>query len=250
MDALVLAAGYGSRLRNVAPCKPLVQVHGIALLEIAISQLADAGASRVVVATGYLAEAVEAALPAIALRAQIEVVPCRVPDFRQPNGWSVIAGSADFADRFLLVMGDHILSHDLLARLLAGAPGDADAVLAIDRRVNSPLVDPDDATWVELDEGEAIRRIGKDIAQYDAVDCGAFVATPALPEAIAAAIRNGRPGSLSDGMQALAERGRARTVDIGDAWWIDVDDEKFLRLAEAQVRTHLPEIFGSPGKPA
>ena len=248
MDALILAAGYGSRLSDVVPCKPLAQVHGVPLLEIAIRQLADAGASRVVVTTGYLADEVEATLPAIAHRTGVEVVARRVPDFRQPNGFSVIAGSAGFTERFLLVMADHILSHDVLATLLSGAPEDADAVLAIDRRVGSPLVDPDDATWVRLGEGGTIQRIGKELELYDAVDCGAFVATPALPDAIATAVRNGKPGSLSDGMQLLADRGRACTVDIADAWWIDVDDERSLRLAEAQVREHLPELFQGTGE--
>ena len=48
------------------------------------------------------------------------------------------------------------------------------------------------------------------------LDCGAFVAGPGLSRAIAAAIGNGQPGSLSDGMQLLAGQGQAKVVDIGD----------------------------------
>ena len=249
-DALVLAAGYGSRLREVAPCKPLAKIHGVSLIEIAVRQLAGVGVQRVTVATGYLADEIEAALPVIAQRAGIAVEARRVRDCRQPNGHSVIAGSAGFDGRYLLVMADHILSHELLSALVANAPADADAVLAIDRRVASPLVDPDDATWVRMGKGNAIARIGKGLEHYDAVDCGAFVAGPALSRAIAAAIENGQPGSLSDGMQLLAGQGRAEAVDIGDAWWIDVDDAKALRLAEAQVREHLPQVFDTKGAEA
>jgi len=246
-DALVLAAGYGSRLSDIAPSKPLAQVHGVPLIEIAIRQLAGVGVQRVAVATGYRADEVEAALPAIARRAGVTVEARRVPDFRKPNGHSVIAGSAGFDGRYVLVMADHILSHELLSALVARAPVDADATLAIDRRVGSPLVDPEDATWVRLGEGTAIARIGKGLAKYDAVDCGAFVAGPALSRAIAAALGNGQPGSLSDGMQRLADTGRAQTVDIGEAWWIDVDDAKALRQAEAQVRQYLPQVFDPQG---
>ena len=245
MDALVLAAGHGSRLRNIAPCKPLAKVHGVPLLELSLRQLAGVGVARAVVATGYRAEEIEAALPAMAGRAGIEAVSRRVDDHRQPNGYSVIAGSEGLEGPFLLVMADHILSHDLLRSLVENTPVDCDVALAVDRRVSSPLVDSEDATWVALGPKGAIERIGKEIAPYDAVDCGAFLATPALPHAIAGAVRGGAPGSLSDGMQHLADRCRAMAVDIGDAWWIDVDDEKAMRLAEAQVRDHLPEIYSA-----
>ena len=118
-------------------------------------------------------------------------------------------------------------------------------MLAIDQRITSPLVDPDDATWVARDAAGAILRIGKSISAYDAVDCGAFRASPALLDAIRAAIRDGASGSLSDGMQRLADQGRAQTVDIGDAWWIDVDDARALELARHQIRDQLPELFAS-----
>jgi 1L-myo-inositol 1-phosphate cytidylyltransferase len=243
MDALILAAGMGTRLREVEPCKPLTRLHGFSLLEIAVQQLALAGARRVRVATGYHAEQVEAALPELARRAGVAVEARRVPDFRLPNGHSVLAGAAGFAGDFLLVMADHVLSYAIL-RDLAACPLDGmGAVLAVDRRITSPLIDPDDATWVAVDEAGRIDRIGKALRQYDAVDCGAFRASPALLDAITAAIAAGQPGSLSDGMQRLADLRRAGTVDIGDAWWIDVDDPRALALAAQQAAGHLPHLF-------
>lgn len=112
--------------------------------------------------------------------------------------------------------------------------------LAVDYRCDNPLVDPDDATWVKLDERGFIRAIGKTIPEYDAVDCGAFLATPELADAIRAAIAEGKAGSLSEGMQRLADAGRAATLDIGTAWWLDVDDPRAHELAEAQARANCP----------
>jgi len=243
MDALVLAAGMGSRLREAEACKPLTMLHGRSLLDIAICQLARAGAGRVVVATGYKAEQVEAALPDIAARSGIAVESRRVENYKQPNGYSVLAGAAGLDGEFLLVMADHVFSAAILASLMEAPPPPGGVTLAIDRRVRSPLVDPDDATWVELGRGQRIARIGKVIPSYDAVDCGAFRASPALPEAIRAAIGAGMAGSLSDGMQYLANQGRAATIDIGDAWWIDVDDVRALDIARAQAPRFLPELF-------
>lgn len=245
MDALILAAGMGSRIRAVEPVKPLTPIHGRSLLEIAVRQLAGAGATRVKIATGYRGDEVAAALPGIARQAGIAVEAQPVRDYRQPNGHSVIAGAEGFAGDFLLVMADHILSHAVLAPL-AALPGPVNgAALAIDRRTTSPLIDPDDATWVATRADGTIRAIGKTISEYDAVDCGAFRAGPALLEAIRAALRDGAPGSLSDGMQRLADEGRATTVDIGDGWWIDVDDAHALGLARAHAPAMLPGIFGA-----
>lgn len=243
MDALIIAAGAGSRLRSVADPKPLAPILGLPLIEIGVRQAARAGAGRVVVVTGYRADAVEAALPAISSRVGIPVASQRVDDWRLPNGHSVIAGASLISGNYLLLMADHIFADPILANLRAGGAPTDGVTLAIDRRTRGSLIDPDDATWVDLDNCGHIRAIGKDIASYCAVDCGAFLATPALSAAIAETIAQGRPGSLSDGMQRLADQGRAATMDIAESWWIDVDDPRAFALAQAQISNRLPHLF-------
>lgn len=244
MDALIIAAGYGSRLRALAQSKPLVEVNGVPLIELGIRQAARAGAQKVVVATGHEAERLESFLADLARRSGIEIEAARVADWSVPNGYSVIAGASRIAGDYLLLMADHIFDSSILERLAGQGAASRGVTLAIDRRLDNPLVDPDDATWVETRPGGFIRAIGKRIAHHDAVDCGAFLATPELAEAIAEAIRGGAAGSLSEGMQRLADVGRAAVMDIGEAWWLDVDEPRFHALAEAQAPLHLPELFG------
>ncbi|MCZ8019109.1 NTP transferase domain-containing protein [Novosphingobium sp.] len=246
MDALIIAAGFGSRLRDVSDSKPLTPISGIPLLELGARQARAAGAERVVVVTGHEAERIEAALPSIADRAGLPVVAQRVADWTKPNGWSVIAGAEVIAGNYLLMMSDHIFSAPILAGLARQGSADRGVTLAIDRRCDNPLVDPDDATWVQTDARGFIRAIGKTIPDYDAVDCGAFLATPELAEAIRTAIAAGKAGSLSEGMQRLADAGRAATWDIGTAWWLDVDDPRAFELAEAQAPAELPEVYTRP----
>lgn len=245
MDALILAAGMGSRLRSLFNSKPLATICGLPLIEIAIRQAATAGCRQVVVVTGYRASEVEAALPAIAEMAGVRVFAQRVDDWSRPNGYSVLAGAERLAGNYFLMMADHIFSAPILRKLANVAASDRDVTLAIDRRTQGPHIDPDDATWVGICADGFIQAIGKHIDRREAVDCGAFLATPRLAEAIEVAIAAGRSGSLSDGMQVLADRGRAATVDIGDAWWLDVDDPRAHALAEAEVAGQLPEIFGA-----
>ena len=244
MDALIIAAGFGSRLRDISDSKPMTPIAGIPLLELGVRQAKAAGAQRVVVVTGHEAERLEAALPALAERAGITVVAQRVEDWSKPNGWSVIAGADVIAGNYLLMMSDHIFSGSILTRLAQQGGADRGVTLAVDFRCDHPLIDPDDATWVKLDQAGFIEAIGKTIAPYDAVDCGAFLCTPELAEAIRAAIAEGKAGSLSEGMQKLADADRAATMDIGLAWWLDVDDPRAFDLAEAQAPAQLPEIYG------
>lgn len=244
MDALIIAAGFGSRLSSLSPSKPLTPIAGIPLIELGVRQAKAAGASRVVVVTGHEAERLEAFLPGLSDRAGVPVVPERLGDWSTPNGYSVMAGAARIDGDYLLMMADHIFSARILRDLAHSGSAARGVTLGIDRRVDSPLVDPDDATWVKHDGAGRITAIGKTIAEYDAVDCGAFLATPELAAAIGSAIAAGKPGSLSDGMQLLADAGRAWTMDIGEAWWIDVDDPRAHALAEAQTPGQLSDIYG------
>lgn len=243
MDALIIAAGYGSRLRDIADSKPLAPIAGVPLLELGVRQARAAGVERVVVVTGHHAIEIEKFLPSLSNRIGIPVVSERLQHWSTPNGYSVIAGAAKIEGDYLLMMADHIFSGGILDKLAKQGMKSRGVTLAIDRRTDNPLVDPDDATWVKTDPDGRIEVIGKNIPEYDAVDCGAFLATPELARAIQTAINQGKSGSLSDGMQLLADAGRAATMDIGDAWWMDVDDPRAHAMAEAEAPKWLKEIY-------
>ena len=245
MDAVIIAAGFGSRLREISDSKPMTLVAGVPLLELGVRQARAAGAQRVVVVTGHEAERLEAALPALSHRAGIAVEAARVADWSKPNGWSVLAGAERTNGNYLLMMSDHVFSAPILTGLAQQGGPDRGVTLAVDRRIDDPLIDPNDATWVSRDERGFIRAIGKTIPAYDAVDCGAFLCTPELAEAIREAIAAGHAGSLSEGMQRLADAGRAATWEIGGAWWLDVDDPRAHALAEAQAPRFLPEVYAA-----
>ncbi|WP_421836498.1 NTP transferase domain-containing protein [Novosphingobium sp.] len=245
MDAVIIAAGYGSRLASLSPSKPLTPVCGVPLIEIGIRQAAAAGVTRVVVVTGHRADAVEGFLAGLSQNVAVEIETVRVDDWSKPNGFSVMAGASRCEGDYLLMMADHMFDSAILAALRSVGSETRDVTLAIDRQTESPLVDPDDATWVKLDANGFISAIGKTIPAWDAVDCGAFLATQRLAEAIASAIAAGKSGSLSDGMQWLADRGRAATYDIGGAWWMDVDDPRAHDLAEQLAPRHLTAAFAA-----
>jgi len=223
MNCLIIAAGHGSRLREVSPCKPLTPVAGTALIERVIRAAAAGGATAFTVVTGHEAERVEgflAGLPEWPIRA------VRTADWSLPNGHSVLTGAEAIDGDYLLTMSDHLFDPAIVRRLIAAPP--APLTLAVDRDLAAPLLDIHDATKVETGAGGAIVRIGKLLERYDAIDTGLFRATPALAEAI----RRGG-GSLSEGVQRLADAGKARALDVTGLRWLDVDDPAGLAKAEA-----------------
>ena len=234
MKCLVLAAGLGSRLREISPSKPLTPVAGIPLVEHVIARAAIAGASEFVVVSGYRAEPLERFLRGLAARMGVAVTCVRVADWTLPNGHSVLAGSQQIEGDYLLLMSDHLFDPQIALRLLETADRRAAVTLAVDRQCSGPLIDLEDATKVETAAGRIVR-IGKMLDRFDAIDTGVFLATPALADAIRCAIAAGGEGSLSEGIQRLADEGRARASDIGGARWIDVDSPRMLALAEAMA---------------
>jgi hypothetical protein len=57
---------------------------------------------------------------------------------------------------------------------------------------------------------------------------------PAIFGAIEESLDN-NDSSLSGGIRVLASKGKAKTFDIKDGYWIDVDDEKTYKLAENKL---------------
>lgn len=235
MKCLIIAAGMGSRLRSMAPSKPLALVNGTPLLEHVARAGRAGGATRFVVVTGYEADGIERFLPHLAETVGVPVEAVHNPEWERPNGVSVLAAAAAPDEPFILLMSDHLFDPAILIRLIAAHRTDAALTLAVDADISSPILDLDDATKVALGPDGRILRIGKTLERYDAVDTGIFIATPTLLEAIREALAAGGAGSLSEGVQRLADRGLAWGAPIGGQWWIDVDDEAAHRRAEATL---------------
>jgi choline kinase len=248
VDCLIIAAGQGTRLRSRAPSKPLAQVCGAPLIEHIVRMAAAGGASAFTIVTGYEAEGIESFLAGLADRSGLAIEAVRNPQWARPNGVSVLAAAARLRSEFILLMSDHLFDPAILSGLLAGRRADAALTLACDRRITRPELDLDDATKVKLGAEGRIARIGKTLPDYDAVDTGIFVSGPALFEALEASLSAGGAGSLSEGVQSLAEAGSAFSHDSGDGWWLDVDDEPAFLRAELELPAQLA-AFNLPASP-
>jgi len=234
MQGLIVAAGQGVRLRAIAPSKPLALVNGVPLIERVIENARLGGIDEFVVVTGYEGRRLEAFLKRLAARKGVSIFTVRNLAWERANGLSVVAAGPHLAERFVLMMADHLLEPSILADLLAQPVGVDEVVLAIDRRLDNPLVDPEDVTRVRTDPEGRILAIGKLMETFDAFDTGVFLASHRLISAVREDVDAGGAGGISEGMRRLAAAGLARTFDIGDRFWLDVDDSVAHGHAERQ----------------
>ena len=231
MQCLIIAAGRGSRLAHRFPCKPLIPVAGTALLERVMGTAAAAGIRDFVVVSGHGAGQVGDFAGAVAARKGLSARVVFNPDWERENGFSVLAAREAVRGEFVLLMADHLFDGRILEALLAAPLRPCQAMLAVDRRISGhPFADLDDVTRVNARAG-GILDIGKRIPVYNAFDTGIFRCTPGLFAGLEESVRRG-DFSLSGGMRVLAETGNALALDSGDRFWIDVDDERALKLAE------------------
>jgi choline kinase len=232
-SAIVLAAGNGDRFHNGRLSSKLLHpVRGEPLIFRTLRSAQAAGITAVTIVLGYRAEE----LRQVVVDGPFGDLSIRFvhnPDWHLENGTSVLAARAQHADRrFALLMGDHLFNPQSLCGLLAAAVDGNDLLLAVDRQP-SPGIVADEATKVRL-RGGRISEIGKNVEPYDALDTGMFVCAPPLFDALDEAIGTGDT-TLTGGVRVLAARGVAGALDIGGAYWQDVDTIDDLRAAEAAL---------------
>ncbi|WP_321398011.1 NTP transferase domain-containing protein [Emcibacter sp.] len=222
MKLLIVAAGQGSRLREKGESKPLIELVGIPLIERVITNAVKGGISDIYVVTGYRGTKVRAFLDKLAERDHLSITHIINEEWQRPNGLSVYAAKGVIDGDFILTMCDHLVDPEIF-RALAAAGHEPDTVtLCVDHNIENPIIDLDDVTRVKCTQ-DKIENIGKVIRDYNAFDTGIFYCTPVMFGALEQSAREGDE-SISGAMNVLGSRGKARTFDIGNRLWLDVDD--------------------------
>lgn len=230
--AVIIAAGQGSRLRRggLDLPKPLHRVAGLPLLKRIILAAKKAGIKEFVIVVGYEKNRIIHDISSEDLGVKIEFVENK--QWMKSNGISVLAARASVNEDFVLLMSDHIFDPQTLQNLRQAPLKQNQALLAVDYGIQK-VFDLADATKIESHNGQ-IQKIGKNLAKYNAIDTGMFLATPALFEALEA-VKKDDNCALSDGIQYLAKTNQMGSFDIGQGFWQDVDDTASLKYAEKQL---------------
>lgn len=231
-DAVILMAGTGSRLRSAADmiAKPLIPIADRPLISYAIDSFERVGVKTLHAVVGPNGDKLAAAVAPL-VPASMRFNPISNPNWQKQNGVSLLTVAGKVSAPFFLAMGDHLFESSILDQLIAH--GDRTRLnLATDRKINS-IFDLDDAMKVQT-RNNVIVAIGKNLDSYDAIDTGIFL----CPEILFAYLRRALVEddcSLADAVRLMAIDGKALAIDIGKAWWQDVDTPEMLAKANEEA---------------
>ncbi len=231
-EAVILMAGSGSRLRSSQKTllKPLTPVLGRPLISYTLDALACAGITKINVVTGYESDRLSAAVKELA-PPNVTLSFILNPEWQKQNGISLLAAAMSVTGNFLLTMSDHLFDQAIVDLLTKSAEPRV-LNLAVDRKTDS-IFDLSDAMKVGT-QGDRVVAIGKDLQDYNAIDTGLFV----CPQEIFAYLERAKKDadcSLADGVRLMAADKKVRAIEIGDAWWQDIDTVEMLQHAEKQM---------------
>lgn len=234
--AVVLAAGFGSRLQGVVDStdlKPLTPVAGKPLILRTLRSLEVAGCNRVVIVLGHHAKTMQKSIGSV-YDGPLELVFAMNERYEKQNGLSVLAARPFVEDNFILTMADHVFGDEVMELAGSYLPEPGHAALLVDYKLDS-IFDMDDATKAVVEDGKIVA-IDKKLTDYNAVDTGVFVCTDGLMDALQALDDRDGDASLSDGVRHLASTSRMHALDIGDGFWQDVDTPEMM--------AHVEEVLG------
>jgi choline kinase len=225
--ALIIAAGQGSRLHSITNGnpKPLTHLLGLSLIERVMLGAKEAGVHDFVMVIGYLGDKIRAKL-GDGSKYGAKITYIENDEWQKGNGISVLKAkellSRNNNEKFFLLMSDHIFESKVLQDLKKMNLEEDKCALVVDKAPEKHI-DLDEATKVKIENGHIVK-IGKNLKDYNGVDCGVFLLTPSIFEALEESRKNGDE-TLSGGIRILGKNGKVKTLDIKDHFWIDVDTE-------------------------
>lgn len=242
-EAVILMAGQGSRLRgsDKTSLKPFVPVLGRPLICYTMEALIRAGIRKASFIVGYQSDRMTTGIKQL-IPSGLEPSFIENCEWQKQNGISVLAAANHITSPFLLTMSDHLFEKSIVDLLVREAERN-ELTLAIDKKLNS-IFDLDDAMKIQTC-GDRVIAVGKDLPSYDAIDTGLFVCPLNIFDHLERVKRDG-DCSLADGVRSMASEGKARAIDIGNAWWQDIDTPEMLAQAEKHLRARVPRTEQIP----
>lgn len=221
MKAVIVAAGMGSRLwnqTNRAP-KTLMPFGDETILSTILKNISATGIHEFAIVIGYRKDDIVNYLNKND-DFGFKITYIENPEWQKGNGISVLAAEQAVAeDRFLLSMSDHIVSVPALQKIAEYES--SKNLLLVDPDVDG-IFDIDDATKVEVVDNSIIH-IGKELANYNAIDCGIFKLTKRFFDAMREQLKQNQE-SISAAVKGLIQNADMEAVflDEHDSW-IDID---------------------------
>ena len=228
--------------------KPLIPILGVPLIERVIRAAMEAGTEEFFVVIGHQGKRVRDFLERLADRLAVRITPLVNDEWDKENGLSVLKARDVLHEPFLLLMADHLFDPNLVWPVVTLTLGDGEIALGVDRNIGNPLIDMEDVTRVKLEDdgspdsdksnSKKIIDIGKGLVDFNGLDTGIFLCSPAIFKALEQSEEKDGDTTLSGAVRILAAEGRAKAILL-DGFWIDVDDPAAFQRAEQALLSQL-----------
>jgi len=222
-QALVLAAGKGSRLKDCTPQKTIHCINGVPLLGIILQCLGEAGIQSVVIVIGYECDNIRKEIGDNYCGLKITYVVAT--NWEKGNLHSFLAAKESLKDNFILCMGDHIFDSSIVENLI-NFEHNRSIVLAIDR-----VAYASDDTKV-LEQDGAVLKIGTGIHPSNGVNTGFFLCSPKMFSYAQTVAKQGKK-ELDDCIRFAAQNNDTQILDVSGHYWVDVDNKADIERAKA-----------------
>jgi len=237
MDIIILAAGFGSRLKERTRTLPkaMISLQGKPLLQYALDQfLSQEQVSRAIVVTGFERHQVQEFLAGY--KSKKPILEVFNPDFQKGNFYSLLSGLKLNDGDFLVTNTDHVFPSSLIHKVLESR-SEVGAVCDFDRKLT------DDCMKIKLSNKKRVQEIHKKLSSYD---CGYIGMTlvrehgrPKYMNAVESVIASQNPQAYAE--MILSEMAKIagsapEVIDASGFGWLEIDTEDDYLQAEKTLK--------------
>jgi choline kinase/phosphatidylglycerophosphate synthase len=228
LDALILAAGDGTRLHPYTKTRPkvMIEIWGVPVLERLLYALKESGIIRAVIVVSYKKEIIQ---NYFGNKWRGMDIVYREVDYHDDGILrSAVVGKGVINSRFVFVCGDTVLEPETVIRALKQK---GDLVVGVRN------ADVDESVGAVVDDNGKIEAIGmlKDMKEHNRIVTGFAVAEPSFFEGMEKCMENDvndRPCA----MQWMVEQDfDVQAFDMTEDNWWEIDNESDLEKAKKEI---------------
>lgn len=224
MDALILAAGRGTRMGQIDIPKCLLDIGGTSIINNQIKNFRNAGIDRIFIVTGYNSELIHSHL-------NDDFTFLHNTEYANTNNlYSVWTARDSLDDDFICVYGDLLFHKEILDKCIQN---NSDICLVIEKNVRSETMK------IRIENNlivEVNKNISEDLADGNFIGMAKFKKSmiPDLFNEISFLVENGNLNSYyTSAIESLIQKNKQiNFVETNNLPWMDIDEEH--ELAEAK----------------
>ncbi len=229
-EAVILAAGFGKRLRGITGSIPkyFYKIENIPLILYPLSALVKVGVKRIVivVSESFLRRAMRILSKYIKALSDVKILFVSNPKPEWGNGYSLLLGSENvMGEKFLVSMADHIYTYKVPLRIVEET---YDACIIVGGDSKPRFIRVEEATKI-LAENGILKKIGKNLKTFTHIDVGVMIFTKEAIGIIKKSNARYEDLSVSKAISTVAESNcQVKVVDVLGEYWIDIDTPRDL----------------------